>query len=115
MKAFAILLSDIQRCPDHNMSVEHWHDDGTCEHERSDPKEGDIRVWWIPQVPMSPFYADVETFDEAKRLETILAAYDHFQWMNNIKPDYSNVGGTQVFEDGEWNDLDMVEEDSDGD
>ena len=32
----------------------------------------------------------------------MLANYDLFQLENNIKPDYSNMGGLSVFEDGEW-------------
>ena len=28
----------------------------------------ELRVWWIPQVPMKPFYAEVETLREAKLL-----------------------------------------------
>ena len=31
--AFVIWASDIARCPDHNMSVEHWREDRTCQHE----------------------------------------------------------------------------------
>ncbi len=37
VKAFVIMASDIARCPDHNMSVEHWRRDRTCLHE--EPKE----------------------------------------------------------------------------
>ena len=33
MISFVIKASDIARCPDHNMSVEHWRPDGTCQHE----------------------------------------------------------------------------------
>lgn len=69
---------------------------------QSDPKEGDLRVWWIPQVPMKPFIVPVSNLREAKLLLATLANYDLFQLENNIKPDYSNVGGLSVFEDGEW-------------
>lgn len=34
-----------------------------------------------------------------------LALYDEFQFVHNIKPDYSNAGGCQVFENGEWVDF----------
>ena len=33
---------------------------------------------------------------------SVLGAYDLFQLKNNIKPDFSNTGGLEVFEDGEW-------------
>ena len=31
-----------------------------------------------------------------------LADYDLFQFDNNIKPDYCNAGGLEVFEEEEW-------------
>lgn len=71
--------------------------------------EKQLRVWWIPQLPMNPFYIEVKTLEEANLLVETLAAYDAFQFDNNIKPDYSNVGGLQVFEDGEW--IDWYDED----
>lgn len=64
------------------------------------PKAGALRVWWIPPVPGKRFY--IETLDEAPLLLTTLARYDAFQLDNNIKPDYCNAGGLEVFEDGEW-------------
>ena len=63
---------------------------------------GELRVYWIPQVPMSAFHVRVETVAEAHKLLCVLAKYDAFQFENNIKPDYCNAGGLQVFEDGEW-------------
>lgn len=72
--------------------------------------EGSLRVWWIPQVPMKPFIVPVENLREAKLLLSTLADYDIFQFENNIKPDYSNAGGLEVFENGEWADW----EDEDG-
>jgi len=66
------------------------------------PKEGDLKVWWIPQIPMKPFEQPVQTPLEGAVLCRALALYDLFQFENNVKPDYSNAGGLQVFEDGEW-------------
>lgn len=60
------------------------------------------RVFWIPQVPMQAFEVFVETPEQGLWLCDVLADYDAFQYENNVKPDYSNVGGVQVFEDGEW-------------
>lgn len=61
-------------------------------------------VWWIPQVPMKPFHVDVKTLDEAKLLLNALAQYDLFQLENNIKPDYSNAGGLEMYDEaeGDW-------------
>jgi hypothetical protein len=62
-------------------------------------KAGDLRVWWIPQVPMKAFYVPVKTIAEAKLVLSTLADYDLFQWKNKIKPDYCNTGGLQIFND----------------
>jgi hypothetical protein len=85
--------------------------------ENKKPKEGDLQVWHIPQVPGAPFEVAVSTPQEGKRVMAILAAYDLFQFHYNIKPDYSNAQGLNVFEDGEWltwydvdgNDIDELE------
>jgi hypothetical protein len=65
-----------------------------------------LRVWHIPQVPMKPFYVEVETLVEAKLVMDTLSIYDQFQFQNNIKPDYSNMSGLEVWnEDCEgWED-----------
>lgn len=69
-------------------------------------KKGDLRVWWIPQVPMADFKVNVSSLVEAKKLLTVLADYDIFQYENNVKPDFCNTGGLQIYdeeckEDGE--------------
>ena len=60
-------------------------------------KKGDLSVWWIPQVPMKPFYYPVKTVKEAQLLLDVLGRYDQFQFENRIKPDYSNAGGLNVY------------------
>ncbi len=65
-------------------------------------KLGDLKVWWIPQVPMKSFDVQVYSLTESKLVLKTLADYDLFQLENNIKPDFSNAGGLSVFEDGEW-------------
>lgn len=63
------------------------------------PKQGDLRVWWIPQVGMKEvFHVPVASPAEAKKVMDILADYDIFQLENRIKPDYSNVGGLECFQ-----------------
>lgn len=66
------------------------------------PKEGDLKVWHIPQVPMKAFEVPVSTPEEAVKVLDILAKYDAFQFENDVKGDYSNAAGLQVFEGGEW-------------
>lgn len=62
-------------------------------------KNGDLRVWWIPQVPMKSFYINVKTLEEDNLLLNALADYDRFQYENNVKPDYCNAGGLSVWDD----------------
>lgn len=62
-------------------------------------KTGDLRVWWIPQVPMQAFVVDVQNVEEAKLLLKVLAAYDQFQYENHIKPDYTNAGGLMMYDE----------------
>jgi len=65
-------------------------------------KEGDLRVWHIPQVPMQAFYVPVKNIEEAKKILIVLADYDIFQFENKVKPDYSNAAGLQEFQGGDW-------------
>lgn len=56
-----------------------------------------LRVWWVPQVPLHPFYVSVSGIAEAVKIMDILAKYDDFQYKNRIKPDYRNAGGVEQF------------------
>lgn len=68
--------------------------------------ENKLRVWWMPQIPCNVFYVPVNTVEEGKRVLDTLAAYDLFQLENDIKPDFCNAGGLQIWdeEEQEWND-----------
>jgi hypothetical protein len=63
-----------------------------------------LRIWWIPQIPMEPMYVPVDDLNHAAQTLHLLAYYDLFQYEKRIKPDYSNAGGLQQFEMGEWSD-----------
>lgn len=75
---------------------------------------GKLRVWWIPQIGIEEtFYIPVESAEEGKKVMDLLAAYDAFQLQNKVKPDYSNVGGVQRWDEDshEWEDWYMETED----
>lgn len=57
------------------------------------PTDGDLEVWWIPQVPMQPFTVPVCSVEEGAKVLTVLADYDLFQYHHRVKPDYANTGG----------------------
>lgn len=71
-----------------------------------------LRVWWIPQIPMKSFYVEVKTLEQADLILTTLADYDIFQLENNIKPDYLNTGGLQIFDEDEKDWLDWYDEEN---
>lgn len=58
-----------------------------------------LRVWHIPQVPMKAFYVDVSSVEEGVKIMDVLANYDLFQYDNNIKPDYCNANGLQMYDE----------------
>ena len=63
-----------------------------------------LRVWNKPQLLCESFYVPVESVIEAKKVMDILAAYNLFQLERNIKPNFSNTSGLEMFneESGEW-------------
>lgn len=71
------------------------------------PLDGALRVWWIPQMPMSDaFHVDVSSVEEGAKMLEVLAEYDLFQLRHRVKGDYANTGGLEQYcaEDGSWED-----------
>jgi len=80
-------------------------------------REGQIRVWWIRQVPNIPLYFPVDTIDDAiKRLKML----EHSDLANPLIE--TNAGGLEIVEDGEWTefyndegeDINSIMEDNNG-
>jgi hypothetical protein len=61
------------------------------------PQEGDLRVWWKPQIPCRSFYVPVASLREAMLVCDALARYDWFQYENHVKGEFANGGGLQEF------------------
>ena len=64
-----------------------------------------LRVYHNCQVGAVPnFYIEVSSIEEAWLIMNILWEYDEFQFTNNIKPDYCNITGLEVFneEEKDW-------------
>ena len=63
-----------------------------------------LRVWWMPQLPGELFSVPVSSVDEGVKIIDVLGKYDNFQLENNIKPDYANAGGIEMYDDdlGDW-------------
>lgn len=75
------------------------------------PVKGGLRVWWIPQVPGASFEWPVSDLNQAALMLDALAAYDDFQFSQNVKGDYCNVGGLIIFDGEVW--VDWEDEDCD--
>lgn len=72
-----------------------------------------LRVWWNPQVGASEtFYVPVTSIEEGKKVMDLLSAYDCFQLNNQVKGDYCNVGGLEMWdeEEQEWVDWEYEDE-----
>ena len=71
------------------------------------------RLWHIPQIPSKSFKVESSNLEYLANLCDVLQRYDLFQYENNIKPDYANISGIEVWEDvGEgysWYSLDDCE------
>lgn len=63
----------------------------------TDLQVGDLVVWHIPQIPMKSFYVKVDSWEQAVQVKDLLAYYDQFQYDNNVKPDYCNASGIQIY------------------
>lgn len=62
-------------------------------------KNGQLKVWHIPQVPGTPFEVLVDSVQEGALLLKVLADYDAFQYEHRIKPDYCNTNGLVVWDE----------------
>lgn len=61
-----------------------------------------LRVYHNCQVGAVPnFYIEVSSIEEAWLIMNILWEYDEFQFNNNVKPDYCNITGLEVFNEKE--------------
>jgi hypothetical protein len=72
-------------------------------------KEGDLKVVYIPQVPMAAFEFDVPDLKVGKIVLDAIVGLSIFEFENRVKPDYSDYAGFIRYEDGEWNDVDEEE------
>jgi hypothetical protein len=69
------------------------------------------RAWYIPQVPGKAFEVETDSLAEAVKIENLLVDFSIFEYDNHIKPDYSDAGGVDEWdeEEGEWSSLDEDE------
>lgn len=68
------------------------------------------KLWHIPQVPMTPFEVLSDDLQYLVRLHDVLADYDDFQLIHNVKPDYASASGIAYLDDdGDWSDIDDYE------
>lgn len=70
---------------------------------------GEIKVWYIPQIPMQPYEVMVPDLKTAQIVLDALISLSIFEFENRVKPDYADAAGIARFEggteDGEWWDV----------
>lgn len=66
----------------------------------NEPKEGDLRVWYLHQIGGSNkvFYKKVDSPDQAELLLASIYDLAIFLEENNYIPDFCNQGGLEVWE-----------------
>ena len=79
---------------------------------RDNQEDGDLKFWWIPQIPGKAFEVEITTIAEGRKLEEVFANYDLFCLEQNVRPDFSNMGGIVRFDKGEWWDVEDDEDDA---
>ena len=67
-----------------------------------------LRVWHIPQVPMKAFHVETDSLQEAVKIKNALADYDLFQYENNVKGDYANANGIEMWDES-LTDQDLID------
>ena len=71
-----------------------------------DVDELNLRVWWIPRMPLTdeniPFYKEVSSPLDGKKMLDALDEYDQYQFEHDIKTNCVNAGGMEEFDDGCW-------------
>lgn len=77
------------------------------------PQKTGLRLYWFPQVPCKPFRFPVKDEKQAGLFLDVLANYDLFLFekCDGMRVDYCNMGGLEMFEDGEWIEWDKETED----
>ena len=69
------------------------------------------KVWYIPQVPMKSFDVEVENVEQAVKLYETIVKFSIFEFKNRIKPDYSDAGWIQYYNEEieDWEDLEGLD------
>lgn len=70
-----------------------------------------FKAWYIPQVPMKAFEVETSTAAEAQATLDLITAFSIFEYDNKVKPDYSDAGGVEEWDetDQEWFDHEPVD------
>ncbi len=75
-----------------------------------------LRVWWIPQVcRWTPSWSTSTASRRRRTSPRCSRRYDLFQYEKRVKPDYSNSGGVEAWDEveAEWYEYDFFDEDDD--
>ena len=70
-----------------------------------------FKAWYIPQVPMKAFEVECETAAQALDALDLITNFSIFEFENKVKPDYSDAGGVEEWDEAaqEWFDFEEEE------
>lgn len=76
--------------------------------------EGDVKIWYVPQVPMDAFEMQVPDVQTGWIVLEAIYRVALFELEHNVKPDFANTGGIARYEqDGaggfDWFDVEEEE------
>lgn len=57
------------------------------------------RVWYVPQIPMEAFFYETDDLGTAQTVLDALAGFASFEYDNNLKPDYADAGGIELYDE----------------
>jgi hypothetical protein len=64
----------------------------------SEHKEGDLMVFYVPQLPMNAFEYPVPDLKTAAIVLDALERLSLFEFENRVKPDYADMSGVSRYE-----------------
>ena len=80
------------------------------------PRNLQLRVWWVPQVPGNPIHFQADSIEEARKILDVLGDYDLFLEKQKIRGDFANAGGIEYCDPdlnpenaNSWHELDECE------
>ena len=65
-----------------------------------------FRAWYVAKMPMKAFTVETTNAIDAEKILDVLEDFSLFEIQNNVKPDYAEAGGIDIWDEEyqEWTD-----------